>query len=522
MRISRSVGALAILAVCGCVDAFHCGPSPPSLSSSSLLRDVVLPSRSSSSSSSPTSTMAIHERTMSAVVAAGRRSPRPVAAPSSSSLSRSTRSRLREGAPSREDAVRGSSSAGAASPTRREALRRFRDALLLSSTAAAVALAWDSGRDAAHASEFSDGPVLGQQQQQEQQQQQQLDKDGGSDSVATTILASDPSISADDGIIAFDDGASVVASSPSSSTAILAKSSSSEGEDGTPSAPMTPAQLKSSAVGAEVGLSAAAIFGMLIVVSGKSYPKNDDFSAVKARVVMIQPEPYGLEAGRRYYGGVYVRGDDPECDYGVRVRSSCETGVVDDGCASAISDFLDEMARGGAGTDDGEGGGGPSEGQRETANAVLTYLDSLSSPPPSSDAPSTTTTPPPPPASADGGPVSEAFSSYLDGLSRGEIDAPASPRLVADYLASLNEVRVRMIALESSVGRLPDEISGRLEHWQRERDGQLAREFVKIEEFLIKNRGADDGDGGGGGMDSVDMNGNVSVNGGYGSRALFS
>jgi hypothetical protein len=118
--------------------------------------------------------------------------------------------------------------------------------------------------------------------------------------------------------------------------------------------------------------------------------------------------------------------------------------------------------------------------------------------------------------------VSEAFSSYLDGLSRGEIDAPASPRLVADYLASLNEVRVRMIALESSVGRLPDEISGRLEHWQRERDGQLAREFVKIEEFLIKNRGADDGDGGGGGMDSVDMNGNVSVNGGYGSRALFS
>ena len=521
MRISRSVGALAILAGCGCVDAFHCGPPPPTLSASSLLRDVDVPSRSSSSSSSPSSsTMAIRGRTMSAVVvAAGRRSPRPVAASSSSSSSRSTRSRLREGAPSRDDGVRGSSSAGAASPTRREALWRFRDALLLSSTAAAAAaLAWDSGRDAARASEFSDGPVL-----EQQQQQQQLDKDGGSDSVATTILASDPSPSADDGIIALDDGASVVASSPSSSTAILAKSSSSDGEDG--SAPMTPAQLKSSAVGAEVGLLAAAIFGVLFVVSGKTYPKNDDFSAVKARVVMIQPEPYGLEAGRRYYGGVYIRGDDPvpDCDYGVRVRSSCETGVVDDGCASAISDFLGEVARGGAGTDDGEGGGGPSEGQRETANAVLAYLDSLSSPPPSSDAPSsTTTTPPPPPPSADGGPVSEAFSSYLDGLSRGEIDAPASPRLVADYLASLNEVRGRMIALESSVGRLPDEISGRLEHWQRERDGQLVRELVKIEEFLIKNRGADDGDGGGGGMDSVDMNGNVSVNEGYGSRAFFS
>jgi hypothetical protein len=366
----------------------------------------------------------------------------------------------------------------------------------------AAALVWDGGRDAARASEFSDGLVP-----EQQQQQQQLDKDGGSYSVET-ILASDPSPSAD-GIVA-PDGASVVASS-SSSTAILAKSSSDE------DAPMTPEQLKSSAVGAEIGLSAAAILGTLFVISGSSSPQNDDYTAMKARVVMIQPEPYGLEVGRRYYGGVCLSGDEPVPPRD-GVRSSCETGVVDDGCAAAIADFLGEV-REGAGTADGEGGG-PSEGQRETANDVLAYLGSLSSPSQSSlsvvDSPSTT----PPPLPSDG-PVSVAFSSYLDGLSRGEIDAPASPRVVADYLASLNEVRERMIALESSVGRLPDEISGRLEHWQRERDEQLAREFVKIEELLIKNR-ADDG--GGGGMEervpSVDTNENESVNGGYGSRAF--
>jgi hypothetical protein len=490
MRISRYVGALAILAGCGCVNAFHCGPSP----SSSLLVEV--PTRSPPLSSS--SSMAI--RGMTSAIVAGRRSPRPAAASSSSSSSRSTRSRLREGRAPSSDGVRGSP-AGASPPTRREALRRFRDALLLPSSMAA-ALVWDGGRDAARASEFSDGLVP-----EQQQQQQQLDKDGGSYSVET-ILASDPSPSAD-GIVA-PDGASVVASS-SSSTAILAKSSSDE------DAPMTPEQLKSSAVGAEIGLSAAAILGTLFVISGSSSPQNDDYTAMKARVVMIQPEPYGLEVGRRYYGGVCLSGDEPVPPRD-GVRSSCETGVVDDGCAAAIADFLGEV-REGAGTADGEGGG-PSEGQRETANDVLAYLGSLSSPSQSSlsvvDSPSTT----PPPLPSDG-PVSVAFSSYLDGLSRGEIDAPASPRVVADYLASLNEVRERMIALESSVGRLPDEISGRLEHWQRERDEQLAREFVKIEELLIKNR-ADDG--GGGGMEervpSVDTNENVSVNGGYGSRAF--
>ncbi|KAL3807758.1 hypothetical protein ACHAXA_003387 [Cyclostephanos tholiformis] len=287
-------------------------------------------------------------------------------------------------------------------------------------------------------------------------------------------------------------------------------------EDGPPGS-QTPQKLKSSAVGAEIFLSGLSIYAMLFVISGRSFPKNDDYSATKARVVMIQPEPYGLDAGRRYYNGVNVRTNDP-IPPSDRVRSSCEKGVVDDGCAAAITDFLGEVRE-----ISDKGGVGPSDDQRETANAVLTYLDSLSS---SSSSSSLSRRPPvhdvggggsPPP---DDAPVTVAFASYLDGLSRGEIDAPSSTRVVAEYLSSLNEVRGRMVALESSVGRLPDEISSRLENWQRERDEQLAREFVKIEELLIKN--VSDGRGGGGMEDrvpSVDMNGNyVPVNGSYGSR----
>jgi hypothetical protein len=287
-------------------------------------------------------------------------------------------------------------------------------------------------------------------------------------------------------------------------------------EDG-PSGPQTPQQLKSEAVGAEIFLSGLSIYSMLYVISGRSYPKNDDYSAAKARVVMIEAEPYGLAVGRRYYDGVNIRVNDP-IPASDRVRSSCERGVIDDGCAAAITDFLGEVR------EMSDTGVGPSEDQRETANVVLTYLDSLSSSSSSSSsiAPSSSSRRSPgrgvgkggsPPSDA---PVSVAFASYLDGLSRGEIDAPASPRLVAEYLTSLNDVQGRMVALESSVGRLPDEISSRLEHLQRERDEQLAMEFVKIQEILIKNASGPEDH-----VPSVDMDGNYeSVNGSYRSSSF--
>jgi hypothetical protein len=314
------------------------------------------------------------------------------------------------------------------------------------------------------------------------------------------MLASDPSPMAD-GTVAPGGGASADAStSSSSSTAVSAADD------------MTPAQLKSSAVAAEIFISAAAIFATLYSVSGRSLPKNNDYSAAKAKVVMIQPEPYGLDKGRRYYGGVYLRGGEPipACD---RVRSSCEDGVVDDGCASAISDFLGEVAReGAAGGADAGGDEGPSEEQREAAGAVLAYLDSLS-PTPSAARP----------APGGGGAVKAAFTSYLDGLSTGQVRPPASPRLVADYLSSLGEVEGRVIALESKVDSLPEEISVRLERRQQERDEELRRELVKIEAFLIRDGVADGG--GGGAVDDavplVDMNGIVSVNARYGSRPLL-
>lgn len=230
-------------------------------------------------------------------------------------------------------------------------------------------------------------------------------------------------------------------------------------DEDTPTIPKTTEQqqLQSFALAAEIGLTAIAIGGMSLIVSGRSFPKNDDFTAVKAKVVMIQPEPYGLSTGRRFYDGVNLQIHDPVPSSDVMVK--CDAGVIDDGCTAAITSYLSnvrEMAS----------GDGPSVEQTDTASVVLSYLDSLSS------------------SSSEARPV--AFSSYIDVLSSGEIDPPHSPQLVADYLASLNMVESRITALETSVNRLPDEISNRLEIWQREQEDQLEIEITKIKEYLVK------------------------------------
>jgi len=88
-----------------------------------------------------------------------------------------------------------------------------------------------------------------------------------------------------------------------------------------------------------------------------------------------------------------------------------------------------------------------------------------------------------------------AFSSYLNHLSTGEITAPNSPQLVADYLDSLNgenmnrlsNIENRVNSLESSVNQLPDKISSRMEQWQGRQEERLASEFNKIESYLVSN-----------------------------------
>ena len=292
------------------------------------------------------------------------------------------------------------------------------------------------------------------------------------ESDSTTMLATDPSSSS---LYLYSDNKdnSVTASS----TAFIAKL-----DEDTPTIPMTTEQqqLQSSALAAEIGLTAIAIGGMSYMVTGRSFPKNDDFTAVKAKVVMIQPEPYGLGTGRRFYDGVNLRILDPVPSSDVMAK--CDAGVIDVGCTAAITTYLSKVR-------ETASEHGPSVEQTDTANVVLRYLDSLSS---SSS------------SSSEARPV--AFSSYIDVLSRGEINPPHSRQLVADYLASLNKVENRITALETSVNSLPDEISNRLENWQRERDDQLEIEITRIKEYLVKtiekSNSIDEE------VPSVDMNGN--------------
>jgi len=218
---------------------------------------------------------------------------------------------------------------------------------------------------------------------------------------------------------------------------------------------------------AEVTAVAAVLGATLVAVSGEVEGNTDDFSP-KCKIVMIENEPYGLDTGRRWYNGVDITINDPipASD----IREYCEAGKVNDDCTQTITGFLGEVST------TGSSGKGPTTGQQEAAMAVLSYLDSLNHV---------------------GGPTSsktaEAFSSYLNVLSNGEVDAPASPKLVAEYLDSIGSEGVRRLStiedrvneLESSVDRLPEEISGRLVQWQEEQDERLTREFDKIQSFLM-------------------------------------
>eukprot|EP00571_Detonula_confervacea_P006805 CAMPEP_0172314824 /NCGR_PEP_ID=MMETSP1058-20130122/23354_1 /TAXON_ID=83371 /ORGANISM="Detonula confervacea, Strain CCMP 353" /LENGTH=520 /DNA_ID=CAMNT_0013028771 /DNA_START=76 /DNA_END=1638 /DNA_ORIENTATION=- len=264
----------------------------------------------------------------------------------------------------------------------------------------------------------------------------------------------------------------------------------------------TKAESRKNALMAEVGITVAGLGAIAAAVSGRGTP-NTDALISNCKVVMIENEPYGLDNGRRYYNGVDITTNDPipASD----VRQYCEAGTVNTDCAETITDFLGNVQ-----SNSKNGLESPSMEQQEVATAVLSYLGSLSSDPTHTDNAAM--------PSHNGGDVysstghtAVAFSSYLNGISNGEIDAPASPQLVADYLSSLNQVESRMNTLESSVNRIPDEITGRLQEWQEGQDERLAKEFNKIEEYLMKIEDLDNG----GDVPSVDLNG--AVNAGYDS-----
>jgi hypothetical protein len=223
---------------------------------------------------------------------------------------------------------------------------------------------------------------------------------------------------------------------------------------------------------AEAGATAVVLGGATLAVSGRVEPNTDDLSP-KAKVVMITNEPYGLDTGRRFYNGVDITINDPipASD----VRKYCDAGKVNNDCTDTITGFLGEVSTSNNGME-------PSAEQQETATAVLSYLDSLSG------------------LSVGGGDASSetvvAFSSYLNGLSTGEIDAPTSPQSVASYLGSLDDssrrlstIESKVDALESSVDRLPDQVSDRLLQWQENQEERLAKEFLKIEEYLVNGNG---------------------------------
>ena len=389
-----------------------------------------------------------------------------------------------------------------ASTSRRDVILRCRDAVL---TSLAGAFGWAMIRnDVANASDLSADEITKLESNDSLPQvetdlnlltdvHEEISFDIVRESDSTMMLATDPSSSS---LYLYSDNEDNIESKAensvtASSTAFIAKL-----DEDTPTIPMTTEQqqLQSSALAAEIGLTAIAIGGMSYMVTGRSFPKNDDFTAVKAKVVMIQPEPYGLGTGRRFYDGVNLRILDPVPSSDVMAK--CDAGVIDDGCTAAITTYLSKVR-------ETASEHGPSVEQTDTANVVLSYLESLSSSSSFSVA----------------RPV--AFSSYIDVLSRGEINPPRSPQLVADYLASLNKVENRITALETSVNSLPDEISNRLENWQRERDNQLEIEITRIKEYLVKT--IDESNSIDEEVPSVDMNGNYKTANGrsYGTTGFF-
>ena len=190
----------------------------------------------------------------------------------------------------------------------------------------------------------------------------------------------------------------------------------------------------------------------LMVLSGAYYSferkktyQYETQGTPKVKVVMIEDEPYGLDRGRRYYNGVNV------------VREFCDASKpkASNECVNGIAEFLDNVSHTGY----------AGEESQQTASAIISYLDSLSSRGSNvaqhNSAPQAT---------------GVAFSSYLQGLSEGSISAPSSAESVAEYLNTLTSTdSERLTRLESRVDQLESSM-----------DDKVARELNKIATILVE------------------------------------
>ena len=365
------------------------------------------------------------------------------------------------------------------------------------------ALAWNQYREASYASEFSDGMA------ETQEERSPISTDGPQQfSDETVITPIRPQVVQQEASSATNQPPvkqvtlenNQVVTVPVKETPVLwsAEPSKTELSEQLPTKPvqqtdligLTPekAEQKKNSLTAELGITGVVLGGIFLTVDGRGNPASKtEIGSGIAKVVMVTNEPYGLDTGRRFYKGIDVTVNDPipASD----IREYCEAGKVNEDCTETIAGFLGEVQINSQQTESGE----PSIGQKETATAVISYLDSLSHN--NMDSAESKR--------------SMAFSSYLNILSNGQVNAPSSSQLVADYLSSLSDMQGRMNALEQSVNNMPDEISGRLQSWQEGQDEKLAREFLKIEEFLMKNENnnAINGDSN---VPSVDMSGNIS------------
>ena len=235
----------------------------------------------------------------------------------------------------------------------------------------------------------------------------------------------------------------------------------------------------------ELALATFLMGSIVYTVSGRALV--DDTGSPKVKVVMVAPEPYGMDTGRRYWKGVDVTINDPvpPADIG----EVCDAGVVTNECAASIAGFLGEVSN-------DQRGAEVNEEQVEKATAVANYLDSLSSKginghlAPACHGGSTST--------------ATAFYSYLNELSAGNLPAPISAASVASYLDSvdvngsnsldgyqravrLSAIETKMNQLEERVDKLPTEIVDRMQNWQQGQDVRLSDEIRKISAFLIQD-----------------------------------
>jgi hypothetical protein len=185
------------------------------------------------------------------------------------------------------------------------------------------------------------------------------------------------------------------------------------------------------------------------IIAKANDPQHVSTGTPKVKIVMVDNEPYGLDRGRRYYNGVYI------------VREHCDASApkASNECVNSIAGYLEEVSS--------TGGGG--EESQETASAIISYLDSLSSGGSTMNHGYNT------PQQATG----VAFSSYLQRLSEGRIPAPSSAESVAGYLDSLTaKDRERVSMLEARVHELETTM-----------EDKIANELNKIATFLVEQSG---------------------------------